>query len=67
MLASRAQTLTLATLFAVPALALSACAPNEPVASAAGHHTIGVDRVARALGRRPRVGARAKPHRRATR
>jgi Cu-Zn family superoxide dismutase len=36
MLASRAQTLTLATLFAVPALALSACAPNEPVASQPG-------------------------------
>ncbi len=36
MLASRAQTLTVATLFAVPALALSACAPNEPVASQPG-------------------------------
>jgi superoxide dismutase, Cu-Zn family len=36
MLSSRAQTLTVATLFAVPALALSACAPNEPVASQPG-------------------------------
>jgi superoxide dismutase, Cu-Zn family len=36
MLSSRAQTLTVATLFAVPALALSACAPNEPVASEPG-------------------------------
>ena len=36
MLASRAQTLTVATLFAVPALALGACAPNEPVASQPG-------------------------------
>jgi Cu-Zn family superoxide dismutase len=36
MLASRAQTLTVATLFAVPALALSGCAPNEPVASQPG-------------------------------
>ena len=51
MLASRAQTLTLATLFAVPALALSACCPQRAGGVAAGHHTIGVDRVARALGR----------------
>jgi Cu-Zn family superoxide dismutase len=36
MLALRAQTLTVATLFAVPALALSACTPNEPVASQPG-------------------------------
>src|ERR1044072_2747300 len=36
MLAMRAQTLTLATLFAVPALALSACTPTEPVASQPG-------------------------------
>jgi superoxide dismutase, Cu-Zn family len=36
MLSSRAQTLTVATLFAVPALALSACAPNEPVATQPG-------------------------------
>ncbi|WNG93356.1 superoxide dismutase[Cu-Zn] [Mycobacterium sp. ITM-2016-00318] len=36
MLASRAQTLTVATLFAVPALALSACTPNEPIASEPG-------------------------------
>lgn len=36
MLAMRAQTLTVATLFAIPALALSACTPNEPVASQPG-------------------------------
>src|SRR5215212_6908233 len=36
MLALRPQTLTVATLFAVPALALSACTPNEPVASEPG-------------------------------
>jgi superoxide dismutase, Cu-Zn family len=36
MLALRAQTLTVATLFAVPALALSACTPNEPIASEPG-------------------------------
>src|SRR5690242_3421249 len=36
MLASRAQTLTVAALFAMPALALSACAPNEPVATSPG-------------------------------
>jgi Cu-Zn family superoxide dismutase len=36
MLAMRAQTLTLATLFAIPALALSACTPYEPVASQPG-------------------------------
>ena len=36
MLALRAQTLTVATLFAVPALALGACTPNEPIASEPG-------------------------------
>ncbi len=36
MLAARTQTLTVATLFAIPALALSACTPNEPVASQPG-------------------------------
>ena len=36
MLALRAQTLTVAALFAVPALALSACAPNEPIATQPG-------------------------------
>ena len=36
MLASRTQTLTVAALFAIPALAMSACAPNEPVASQPG-------------------------------
>jgi superoxide dismutase, Cu-Zn family len=36
MLAMRAQTLTVAALFAVPALALSACTPSEPVASQPG-------------------------------
>ena len=36
MLAMRAQTLTVATLFAIPALALSACTPYEPVASQPG-------------------------------
>lgn len=36
MLASRTQTLTVATLFAIPALAMSACTPNEPVSSQPG-------------------------------
>ncbi len=36
MLAMRAQTLTVATLFAIPTLALSACTPYEPVASQPG-------------------------------
>ena len=36
MLAVRTQTLTVATLFAIPALALSACTPNEPIASEPG-------------------------------
>ena len=36
MLALRAQTLTLAALIAVPALTMSACTPNEPVATQPG-------------------------------
>jgi superoxide dismutase, Cu-Zn family len=36
MLASRAKTLTAAALCALPALAMSACSPNEPVASQPG-------------------------------
>ena len=41
---------TVAAMFAIPVVALSACSPNEPVGHHARHHTVGLDRLAVTVG-----------------